>query len=129
MKTVYLCGAINGQSDEACKGWRDEAKAALAGQYTVLDPMRRDFRGKEAGNAGKIIRGDLTDIHAADILLVNASRPSWGTAMEVYHAASSRRCLVYAFGAGDHPSPWLVAHCDQLFPDLAAALTVLRGAA
>jgi hypothetical protein len=124
-RRVYLCGGINGLSDAYARDWRAVASAALlrAG-FIVLDPMRRDFRGREAENVRAIVQGDLFDIGASDVLMVNASRPSWGTAMEVAIAArhQGHRKQIFAFGAGEAPSPWLVYHCDQLFPDLAAAL-------
>lgn len=125
MRKVYLCGPINGCSDEQAKGWRDTAAAALAGKYEVLDPMRRDYRGKEAGNEGNIVRDDLKDIRTADVILANVARPSWGTAMEIYAAGDFGRALIYGFNAPENPSPWLVAHCDDLFPDLDGALAHL----
>lgn len=131
MPTVYLCGPINGRADAECKGWRAEASLALlrAG-WTVLDPMRRDFRGVEGDHARAIVHGDLFDVQASDWLLVNAERPSWGTAMEVVYARTyPLRKRVVAFGAGPYPSPWLLYHCDRLFPVLADALAYLTGAA
>lgn len=132
MKTVYLCGGINGLSDADAKGWREQAAPVLlrAG-FTVLDPMRRDFRGFEGDHSAAIVKGDLFDIKRSQVLLVNACRPSWGTAMEIAHARHDvHRKLIVAFGAGDVPSPWLVTHCDHLSPDLAAALEFLtRGVA
>jgi hypothetical protein len=124
MVTVYLCGGINGLSDAACKDWREEAKAAFVpAGIAVLDPMRRDYRGKEAESVREIVDGDLRDIALSDVVLVNATRPSWGTAMEVVYARKENyRPRVYAFGAGDKPSPWLVFHCDRLFPDVSAAV-------
>lgn len=129
MATVYLCGGINGLSDADAKDWREVATyELLRAGFSVLDPMRRDFRGKEAGNVRFIVESDLFDIQASHILLVNAARPSWGTAMEIALAARDvYRKRVFAFGAGDKPSPWLVYHCDGLFPTLAEALTHIRG--
>ena len=48
MKTVYLCGGINGLSDEDCTDWREATKAELYNHFNFLDPMRRDYRGREA---------------------------------------------------------------------------------
>lgn len=127
-QAVYLCGPINGCTDDEASGWRREVAAALVpAGFFVLDPMRRDFRGKEAGSAAAIVHGDLFDIQASGFLLVNAARPSWGTAMEVMYAA---RCChprprAVAFAAGDRPSPWLAFHCHAVVPDLAAALDTL----
>lgn len=129
MKTVYLCGGINGLTDADCKDWREEAKAALlpAG-FTVLDPMRRDYRGKEAESVDAIVHGDLFDIQASQIILVNVARPSWGTAMEIVYARKDVfRKRVVGFNCPEEPSPWLVFHCDKLFPTLAEALEHVRG--
>lgn len=125
MKTVYLCGGINKLSDSDAKDWRREATLALA-DHKTLDPMRRDYRGVEAQSVTSIVNGDLADIGESDIILVNAQRPSWGTAMEIYHAALHGKHVV-AFGAGEHPSPWLVYYCDELHPTLADALGAIRG--
>jgi hypothetical protein len=121
-RAVYLCGPINGCDDTAARGWRDDvaAELLLCG-FRVLDPMDRDYRGIEADNAAAIVAGDLADIAAADVVVVNASRPSWGTAMEVVYAHGGGKA-VYAFGAGDRPSPWLRHHCHGLFADAAAVV-------
>jgi nucleoside 2-deoxyribosyltransferase len=117
MTTVYLCGGVNGLNDAQAKDWREVAKSLFvpAGVQT-LDPMRRDYRGKEAESVREIVEGDLQDIQLSDVILVKASRASWGTAMEVVYAYKSNyRPRIYAFGAGDKPSPWLVWHCKRLF--------------
>jgi hypothetical protein len=58
---VYLCGPINGRSDDDCKGWREYAKERLP---DTLDPMARDYRGRELepGIADVIVAGDEEDI-------------------------------------------------------------------
>ena len=124
MKTVYLCGGINGLGDAECKSWRAEATDALRGCFAVKDPMRRDFRGHESQLGPFIVEADLRDISNSDVLLVNASRPSWGTAMEVYAAHTARKCVV-TFGAPSNPSPWLAQHSHAMFADLAAALAFI----
>jgi nucleoside 2-deoxyribosyltransferase len=133
VKTVYLCGGINGLSDAECKGWRDEAtRALIPAGFFVLDPMTRDYRGTEADNARTIVHGDLFDIMRSDVLLVNAVRPSWGTAMEVgfaFRPNGMHRKTVIAFNVPAKPSPWLVYHCDRLFPTLAEALEYVKGLA
>lgn len=117
--SIYLCGGINGLSDGDCKDWREEAKRLLA-PLECLDPMRRDYRGREAGLANEIVKNDLDDIRQCTCVLVNASRPSRGTAMEIRIAAEMGRPVV-AFGAGDRPSPWLVYHAE-LQPSLHLAV-------
>lgn len=73
---VYLCGGINGLSDADCRDWREVAKHRLRAE--TLDPMRRDYRGREDESVDEIVAGDLEDIRASDFVLVNATRPSWG---------------------------------------------------
>jgi nucleoside 2-deoxyribosyltransferase len=110
MKT-YLCGGINGLSDAECRDWRAVAEELLKGD--TIDPMRRDYRGKEDESVNEIVRGDLADIHTADWVLVNATRPSWGTAMEIVYAYRMRKPIV-AF-VGEAPiSPWLRHHCGLI---------------
>lgn len=117
MKTVYLCGPINGKTDEECNGWRSRAKELLGDAVRVLDPMDRDFRGKEDLNVGEIVLGDLRDISKSDIILVNSESPSWGTAMEVREAFVSDKTVV-AFMASQRRSSWLRWHtatiCDTV---------------
>lgn len=110
--TVYLCGGINGLSDHECRTWREVARARLEYHgHTTLDPMRRDYRGKEDESVSAIVLGDLEDIGASDVVLVNATRPSWGTAMEIVYAHLAGKRIVA--GVGDGPvSPWLRYHCE-----------------
>lgn len=115
---VYLAGPINGCDDDDCKVWREVAKMFLP--IIIYDPMDRDFRGKEATNVDVIVKGDLKDIGRSAFVIVNAKRPSWGTAMEIAYAYK-RGKIIYAFGAGDKPSPWLVYHCDKMFPSVEQA--------
>lgn len=130
MKTVYLCGGINGLSDADAKDWREEAKAALQTMFNILDPMRRDFRGQEEQNASAIVNSDKFDIKRSQIILVNAVRPSWGTAMELAYArADIHYKLIVAFNVPAKPSPWLAYHCDRMCPTLAEALEYVRGIA
>lgn len=109
---IYLAGPINGCSDEQANEWRARATTFLGGMgIDVVDPMTRDYRGQEAANVTAIVNGDLVDIASADALLVNAERPSWGTAMEVAIARRQMRKTVFAFvGAGCRVSPWLAYH-------------------
>jgi hypothetical protein len=82
--------------------------------------MRRDYRGRELECVDDIVNGDIVDIQHSEILLVNATRPSWGTGMEVFYAARTNRDgwtsrnlgyrLIVTVCPLDQPSPWLIAH-------------------
>ena len=127
---VYLCGGINGLSDDDAKNWRDVATRLLGGLgHTTLDPMRRDYRGVEDDNVDAIISGDLDDIDRSDALIVNATRPSWGTAMEVFYAATFRpACPVVIIHPADKPvSPWLRGHSTTIVSSLPEAVAHLEG--
>lgn len=121
MKAIYLAGPINGCSDEECMVWRARARQLLEGQFDIYDPMDRDFRGRESLKADEIVSTDLLAIAVCDFLLVNASRPSWGTAMEVMRAWESGKGVV-AFSDAEAPSPWLIVHTHAIVKSLEAAV-------
>jgi nucleoside 2-deoxyribosyltransferase len=126
MKRVYLAGAINKCTDAECKDWREEAKQLLGEGFECVDPMRRDYRGKELASAPQIVYGDLRDIDSSNIILVRAEQPSWGTAMEMFYAFKLGTKLVIAFTALEHPSPWLRLHCHHLCPHLVEAVNFIK---
>jgi nucleoside 2-deoxyribosyltransferase len=114
---VYLAGPIFDCDDEECRAWRDRAKYLMGGAIKTLDPMRRDYRGRESDSASEIVTGDLRDIRLCDVVLANVSRPSWGTAMEIAIASRAGK-PVFAFGATPPISPWLTHHCETVHADL-----------
>jgi nucleoside 2-deoxyribosyltransferase len=122
---VYLCGGINGLSDADCRDWREVAKDALRHE-TFLDPMRRDYRGREDQAVNEIVFGDIHDIQQSDVVLVNATRPSWGTAMEIVYACGFRKRIIAFVGAGARVSPWLRYHCTTIVETLDAAIEAIR---
>lgn len=120
---TYLCGGINGLSDAACKDWRAIATELLGGR--VLDPMRRDYRGIEDQTVTDIVSGDLDDIRACEFLLVNATKPSWGTAMEIVYARQFGKHVI-AYVEGARISPWLRYHCAEIVETVEDACAMIR---
>lgn len=121
-KIVYLCGPINGRSDSDCKDWREAAKAVLP---NTIDPMRRDYRGKEAVAHREIVELDKIDVANADVLLVYYDKPSVGTSMEMLWAWE-RGKLIVLIDASDKPlSPWLVYHSHYQVKTLAEAIALV----
>lgn len=110
---VYLCGGINGLSDADACDWRELAKSLLAG-FEAVDPMRRDYRGKEAAFAKEIVLADLADIESSDVVLAMCSRPSWGTGMEIRFASDIGKSIVAIHPAAVPVSPWLTHHVHEL---------------
>ena len=117
-KTVYLAGAINGCSDWEAKTWRNIARIMLESDLAILNPMARDYRGKEDENVREIVEKDLADIEAADYILVMALRPSWGTAMEVRHAYKLAKPIYVVVHEGISVSPWLRYHANAIYPTI-----------
>lgn len=109
---VYLCGPINGCTDEECRDWRELVKLRL---LDTIDPMRRDYRGREAEAAREIVELDKVDVAAADILLVNFDKPSVGTSMEIIWAWERGKMILVVHRAGANLSPWLTYHSHRRF--------------
>ena len=119
---VYLCGPINGRSDDDCKTWREYAKTRLP---DTLDPLRRDYRGRELeeGLADKIVTDDEDDIAASDVVLAYFDKPSVGTAMEIRMAKKELKKRVVLVNKSNAPlSPWLVHHSEAIFTSLDEAI-------
>lgn len=125
---VYLSGPIKDCEDSESKTWRARAKERLSGRFIVLDPMRRNFRDNEIESANEIVEFDLQDVRDADILLVNYSKPSIGTAMEVFYASHDLGKFVVAFSPFSYKecSPWMVKFCTRILPSLEDALKYIE---
>lgn len=80
---IYLAGPINGCNDSEANDWRNEIKQK---HPDVLNPMDRDYRGKEATNIENLVEQYKEDIDHADAVIVYYAKPSVGTSMEVLYA-------------------------------------------
>lgn len=120
---IYLAGGINALTDEACMGWRKAVKTQL--KDDTLDPMRRDYRGKEDECYAEIVVKDKYDIDLSDILLINATRPSWGTAMEVLYGYERNKINVSVVG-NSIISPWLRYHSAYLVKTFDEAVRIIN---
>ena len=119
---VYLCGGINGLADAECKDWREYAKTRLS---RTLDPMRRDYRGRESECVDEIVRGDIIDIDNSHVVLAMCPKPSWGTAMEIFYAYDQSKPVVAVVPSGVPVSPWLTYHSSKIFNSLDAAINYI----
>lgn len=121
---IYLAGGIHGLNDSDAKDWRQAAKDTL--QHETLDPMRRDYRGREDESVTDIVHGDLDDIDACDVVLAMCTRPSWGTAMEVHYATGVAGISVHAVVSEGPVSPWLRYFTVRIYRSLGEAVSVLN---
>jgi hypothetical protein len=119
---VYLCGAINGCTDEECKDWREEAKKIFP---QSIDPMRRDYRGREEDCINEIVELDKIDILTADAILVNYDKPSVGTSMEIIYAWMHHKKIIVVVREGVKISPWLKYHSTCIVSSFEVAFKLL----
>jgi len=126
VKTIYLCGPILGCTDEECVDWREMIKQTWPG--TCVDPMKRDYRGREAEAYREIVELDKRDIRGCDALLVNYVRPSVGTSMEVLYAWTLGIPVVVVSRPDTGISPWLRYHSTAILPSFRDALAWLAAA-
>ena len=122
-KNIYLSGPIMDEHAGVAREWRECAKNLLGGTFQLLDPMRRKFVDRQVDSANEIVEFDLQDVRDADIVLVNYSKPSIGTSMEVFYAAHDLGRFVVAFSDLEFKdcSPWMAKFCTKILPDLESA--------
>jgi len=127
-KKIYLCGPIMDEVAGVARAWRDAAHRQLGGEFILLDPMRRNFKDREVDSANEIVEFDLQDVRDADILLVNYSKPSIGSAMEVFYASHDLGKFVVAFSPFSFKdcNPWMVKYCTKILPSLDEASAYIR---
>lgn len=119
---IYLAGPIDGCNDDEAFGWRREVANGV-GEHLVLDPMRRDYRGREY-LWEEIVALDLDDIRACTVLLALCSWPTtrewWGTAMELVYAKGYGKPVVAVVNGRLHP--WVAAHATVIVDNLEDAI-------
>jgi nucleoside 2-deoxyribosyltransferase len=92
--------------------------------HDPVDPMRRDFRGRTAGNEREIVEGDLEEIDGCDAVLAAFTAPDEGTAMEAWYAhGRGKRVVAYTSGAPAHP--WTIYVAASVHGDLGDAVRAL----
>lgn len=124
--TIYLAGAINGCSDDECKNWRRWVDEQIGERHAILDPMRRDYRGVEELNVREIVELDKWDILSSDVLIVNYSRPSVGTSMEVLYGWQNNKKIVVVCEQDAQLSPWLEYHSTTVVHSLHEAMDAIE---
>lgn len=110
--TIYLCGPINGCTDAEANDWRTAVKEQWLGK--CIDPMKRDYRGKEAEAFREIVELDKIEVAACDVMLVNYDKPSVGTSMEILYAWERGKRIVVVCRPEAVISPWLRYHSHYL---------------
>jgi nucleoside 2-deoxyribosyltransferase len=90
----------------------------------TLDPMRRDYRGREAESVNEIVELDKIDVQECDVVIANCPKPSVGTSMEVFFAWQLGKTV--AVVAQEPVSPWLRYHSAKVFGTIKEAVDWLE---
>lgn len=122
---LYLCGPINGCTDQEAKDWRELVKEYWPGE--TIDPMRRDYRGREAQCVDEIVELDKIDVLRSDALIVSYDKPSVGTSMEVLFAFERGKPVVVVCKPDANISPWLRYHSHAIEHSYLAAIETIKG--
>lgn len=123
MKTIYLCGPINDCANSECFDWRESVKTW---GFKTLDPMRRDYRGKEQDFVKEIVELDKIDIVNSDIILVNYAKPSVGTSMEILYAFERGKLIIVISDENTAISPWMKYHSQFIVNSFNAAKELIQ---
>jgi nucleoside 2-deoxyribosyltransferase len=117
---IYLCGPINGLTDDEAKSWRDQCKKVFSIQHScrTIDPMRRDYRGKESDSVNEIVQLDKRDVRRSDAILAYCPAPSVGTSMEILYAWQLDKPVIAIVPDGSPVSPWLAYHSTKIVKTL-----------
>lgn len=118
---IYLAGPINGCSDVECSDWRAFVTRQLPDDR-IIDPMRRDYRGKELSSVNEIVVLDKIDVANCDVFFANCPKPSVGTSMEIFYAHTLNKPIVIVVPENTTPSPWLIYHSTKIFTSLKEAV-------
>jgi nucleoside 2-deoxyribosyltransferase len=110
---VYLCGPINGCTDDEATTWREWFKANVT-RVAFVDPMVRDYRGREIDDYREIVDLDKRDIRGCGVVVVMYVKPSVGTSMEVLFAWTLGIPVVVIDESGKPLSPWMRYHASAV---------------
>lgn len=124
MKTVYLCGPINGCTDDQACTWREWFKKKKG--FAYVDPMVRDYRGKETEDYREIVDLDKRDVRECDYIVVMYTQPSVGTSMEIFYAWTIGKPVVVINESTKPISPWLRYHATAIVSSKEEALEKLK---
>lgn len=124
---IYLCGPINGCNDDQATTWREWFKSSV-GPFVIdwIDPMKRDYRGKEAEDYREIVELDKRDVRGCDVIIVMYTQPSVGTSMEIFFAWTIGIPVIVIDESKKPISPWLRYHSTAIVNNKHEALAKIK---
>jgi nucleoside 2-deoxyribosyltransferase len=130
---VYLCGPINGCNDNEAVTWRRWFKDHKDREYfkrdsdmVFVDPMDRDYRGREDASYREIIDLDKRDIRSCDVMIIMFTKPSVGSSMEVLYAWTLGIPVIVINDQENPISPWLKYHSTSIVNNKVDALNKIN---
>lgn len=124
---VYLCGPINGCSDDEAMTWREWFKQnPSATEFCFVDPMKRDYRGREVEDYREIVELDKKDVREVDALVVMYTQPSVGTSMEIFFAWTIGKPVILINESNKPLSPWMRYHATAIVRTKELALAKMK---
>ena len=118
----YLCGPINGCTDDEANTWRE---LVLETCLNAINPMIRDYRGRESEDYREIVELDKRDVRSCDVVLVNYVKPSVGSSMEIYYAWSIGKPVITWCRSDISISPWLRYHSTTFVHNIDEAIEAI----
>lgn len=129
-KSVYLSGPIDLVTKEEARSWRVAAGNELRHLANIIDPtdyfMDWDIDPSDEKVAEVIVAFDKHKLRQADVVLVDANTPGWGTAMEVFLAHESGVPVVAWLAKDKVHSTWLVHHTYSIRTSLNECIDVVK---
>lgn len=124
---AYLCGPINGCTDDEAMTWREWFKQnANCMKVCFVDPMRRDYRGRESEDYREIVEMDKKDVREVDVLIVMYTQPSVGTSMEIFYAWTIGKPVILINESNKPLSPWMRYHATAIVRTKELALEKIK---
>ena len=129
-KKIIICGSIGYGGIEKIKDLQEFLKN---NDYLIIDHISKkkmnyseikDFRDKKELSK-KIVTYDLTQIDQADIIIVIAEKPSFGTAVEQYYALKKNKIIVL-FSENPVPTPWPIYFSSLIAKSKEELLKILK---
>jgi hypothetical protein len=127
--TVYLCGPMEGLTQEQAAGWRKTATDFYTlFSITVKDPTRRKKFHDEPYSynlAKRIVKLDLDDIASSSLLLVNlkdrGEGKAWGSLCELALGYQQGKTIITILEEGFN-HPFVETFSTELHHNLSSAL-------
>lgn len=127
---LYLCGPMDGCTQQQAEEWRLRSEIMLSPYYDILTPMVRDlFRDGYVRDIHEplIVEGDKNDIDACDVVLAHLWKPSFGSPMEIIYAHMMNKLVISVVPEPIPLSPWVTYHSKHTYRSLTQAHAYLVG--